>query len=250
MLFGSWFHSGASRCHKPVSKHIYTCLVATLLWLIPQSDGRLHAELQPVDLKLVLAIDCSYSVNSEEFSLQVQGLAQAFRDPEIVSAIVNGPHGRIAVTVVQWSDASNQRVGIPWTIVSGEAEANQLSQKVAALQRLLADGGTSIAAMMRFGVALLRKSEISGLREVIDIAADGRNNNGGSPKLVREEIAALGVTINGLAILNEVPTLDRYFEINVIAGPGSFVIVSNDYAAFAKAMKRKLLREIIGPTVS
>ena len=235
---------------KSLTKNLYLCLVAALFWLIPEPDGRLHAQSQPVDLKLVLAIDCSYSVDSREFALQVQGLALAFRDPEVISAIAEGPYGRIAVTVVQWSDARNQRVGVPWTIVSGEAEANQLSQEIAGLQRLLVDGGTSIAAMMRFGVGLLRTSPLSGLREVIDIAADGRNNNGGDPTIVREEVAALGITINGLAILNEVRTLDRYFERYIIAGPGSFVIVSNDYASYATAMKRKLLREIIGPAVS
>ena len=231
-------------------KHVFVCLIAVLLWLTPEPTDPLRAQSQPVDLKLVLAIDCSYSVDSREFALQVQGLARAFRDPEIVSAIAEGPYGRIAVTVVQWSDARNQRVGVPWTIVAGEADANRLSQQIAGLQRLLVDGGTSIAAMMRFGVGMLRTSPISGLREVIDIAADGRNNNGGDPTVVREEVAAMGITINGLAILNEVQTLDRYFERYIIAGPGSFVIVSNDYAAYASAMKRKLLREIIGPAVS
>jgi hypothetical protein len=53
-----------------------------------------------------------------------------------------------------------------------------------------------------------------------------------------------GVTVNGLAILNELPHLDRYFRNYLIGGAGSFVMVARDYADFAAAMTGKLLREI------
>ena len=231
-------------------KPVAVFLVAALLCLIPQQKHPLRAEGQTVDLKLVLGIDCSYSVDEREFALQIQGLARAFRDPGIVKAIRDGPYGRIAVTVVQWSDERNQRVGVPWTVIAGDGDAAAFSQNLATMPRLLLDGGTSITAMMRFGAGLLRSSPIAGVREVIDIAADGRNNNGGNPLAMRDEVAALGITINGLAILNEVPTLDKYFNLYVAAGPGHFVIVSNDYAAYADAIRRKLLREIIGPALS
>lgn len=219
------------------------------LCLVPEPGDRSRASV-PVDLTLVLAIDCSYSVDTREFALQIEGMAQAFRDPEVIKAIADGPLGRIAVSVVQWSDSSHQAIAVPWTVVIGQDDAYGLAQRLSALPRLLADGGTSITAMIRFGARLLESSPVLGQRQVIDIAADGRNNNGGYPKAVRDDVAERGITINGLAILNEVPTLDRYFEQNVIVGPGSFVIVANDYAAYATAIKRKLLREIIGPTLS
>ncbi len=231
-------------------KPVFILLIAAFLCLIPEARHALRAQGQTVDLKLVLGIDCSYSVDNREFALQIQGLARAFRDPDVIKAIKDGPYGRIAVTVVQWSDARNQRIGVPWTIIAGEGDADEFAQDLATLPRLLADGGTSITAMMRFGAQILRSSPIVGVREVIDIAADGRNNNGGNPIVMRDEVAALGITINGLAILNEVQTLDKYFNRYIIGGPGHFVIVSNDYAAYADAMKKKLLREIIGPALS
>ncbi len=55
-----------------------------------------------VDLALVLAVDCSYSVDSVEYRLQMEGLARAFRTSKVIDAIKNGPSGRIAVSVVQW----------------------------------------------------------------------------------------------------------------------------------------------------
>jgi hypothetical protein len=53
-----------------------------------------------------------------------------------------------------------------------------------------------------------------------------------------------GVTINGLAILNELPLLDQYFRERLIGGEGAFVMVAKDYTDFTQAMIVKLVREI------
>ena len=63
------------------------------------------ASAQPsdaVDLELILAVDVSFSMDSEEQSLQRQGYVDAFRSPEVLAAIESGPLGRIAVTYVEW----------------------------------------------------------------------------------------------------------------------------------------------------
>ena len=44
---------------------------------MPLPAGR--ADDYEVDLALVLAIDCSFSVDSHEFAVQMRGLGQAFR---------------------------------------------------------------------------------------------------------------------------------------------------------------------------
>ena len=66
-----------------------------------------------VDLILVLAVDCSYSVDSREFRLQMDGIGHAFQHKDVQRAIQSGPLGRIAVTVFQWSDAENQSLSTP-----------------------------------------------------------------------------------------------------------------------------------------
>ena len=53
-----------------------------------------RAKIPEVDLALVLAVDCSYSVDAAEFRLQMQGLAQAFRRNDIHEAIRRGAKGR------------------------------------------------------------------------------------------------------------------------------------------------------------
>ena len=203
-----------------------------------------------VDLALVLAIDCSYSVDMREYNLQVQGMAEAFRRPEIIAAIQSGGYRRISVAVVQWSDLAHQSVVIPWMTVSDAASAEQLAARLETLPRTLAEGGTSITAAIGFSAQLLNNAPFQAERRVIDIAADGRNNNGGDPRPMRDAVVSQDITINGLSILNEVPTLDKYFELYITGGPANFVVVANDYSAYSLAIYRKLLREIIGPRLS
>jgi hypothetical protein len=205
---------------------------------------------EDVDLALVLAIDCSFSVDTSEFRLQMRGLGQAFRQKEIHDAIAQGPNGRIAVSVFQWSDERSQLIVVPWTIIDSEEAAILLADQLEPMSRRLAEGGTSISSAMRFAAAMLQAAPFRSERRVMDISSDGRNNIGMSPDRARNEIVRRGITINGLVIINEWPTLDKYFEQQVVGGPAHFVIVANDYPAYAEAIYRKLLREITGPGIS
>ena len=74
--------------------------------------------------------------------------------------------------------------------------------------------------------------------------------SGKGPHVVRDQLVHFGITINGLTILNEFPTLNRYFERYIIGGYGSFVMVAKDYDDFRRAIYRKLLKEITGPRLT
>ena len=81
---------------------------------------------------------------------------------------------------------------------------------------------------------------------MIDVSGDGPANRGLSPSAARDAALAEGLTVNGLAILNEAPRLDRYYIENVIGGPAAFVETTASFEDFAEAMIRKLSREIRG----
>lgn len=55
-----------------------------------------------------------------------------------------------------------------------------------------------------------------------------------------------GITVNGLAILNEEPDLAGYYLAWVVGGPGSFILAADDYYDFVEAIRRKLHMEITG----
>lgn len=199
---------------------------------------------RPVDLELVLAVDASGSVDFNEFSLQMEGLIRAFRDPAVVAAIHGtGPNG-IAVTVMQWSSAGEQRQMVPWTRLHDAASAHAFSAEIAAQNSRQFNDSTGIGTALRYAERLIRRNRFEGRRKSIDISGDGVNNSGIPPDIVRDLVIAAGVTINGLAILNEQPQLHRYFASDVIGGAGAFVMTVDSYAGIIEATRAKLLREI------
>ena len=227
---------------RAIIVHALLIILFPMSWLLaPPTFARKKIE---VDLALVLAVDCSYSVDNTEFNLQMQGLARAFASQEVIAAIEQGPLGRIAVMVVEWSGMRAQRVVVPWKIVGNAVSARRLAVAISVAPRLTV-GITSITAVIDFGIHQLAGSPVTARRDVIDISADGANNSGGPTMLARDRAIAAGITINGLTILNDADNLDTYFINSVIGGPSSFVVVANDYEAYATAIKRKLLREIV-----
>ncbi|MGI9482617.1 MAG: DUF1194 domain-containing protein [Hyphomicrobiales bacterium] len=240
---------GTKRTSRCTLLSMFMCLVASGIWLAGSWLARAQ-ERPSVDLALVLSIDCSYSVDSEEFALQTRGTAWALQQPDILKAIQSGRHKRIAIALVQWSGVANQTLALDWTLIESAEDAAAAAAKISSMPRYLAHGSTSINGMMKFAARVLGNAPVKASRQVIDISADGRNNAGGYTRPLRDALIAYGITLNGLAILNEIPTLKYYFQREVIGGLGSFVIAAESYEDFRIAIHRKLLREIIGPGVS
>ena len=205
---------------------------------------------QTVDLVLVLALDVSDSVNRREFDLQRTGLVRAFRHPDLVAAIQGGRTGRIAVTIVQWSGFQDQSVTVPWRVIADKAGADAFANRIADMPRSFPNGYTHIAGAIRYATRLIRAAPFMARRSVIDISGDGENNVNVPPHAARDAAVRAGITINGLAIVNETPHLVQYYERNVIGGPGAFVLKADDYETYTDAILRKLLREIKEKLVS
>ena len=205
-----------------------------------------QAAVEPgaVDLLLVLAVDVSGSVNETRFVLQRDGYAAAFRDPQVLAAIRSGASEAIAVTVVQWTGPALQVVAVPWTRIADAASAEAFAGAIERAPRALFGGGTSISGAIDTGVALLFDSPFRAERRVIDVSGDGANNRGRPATAARDDAVRAGIGINGLPILSLEPDLDRYYEANVIGGPGAFVVAAKTYETFADAVRRKLVLEI------
>jgi Protein of unknown function (DUF1194) len=197
-----------------------------------------------VDLQLVLAVDASGSVNDVRFELQKQGYAAAFRNPQVLKAIMSGGEQSIAVTMMQWTGPFLHVQVVPWTLVKDAASAKALSDAISASQRELFGGGTSISGAIDQSLMLLSQSPYKSTRRTIDISGDGANTSGRSITRARDEAVAQGVSINGLPILNLDPWLDQYYFNNVIGGPGAFMIPAASYENFADAVVKKLILEI------
>ena len=210
---------------------------------------------EPVDLLLVLASDVSRSVDHAKFKLQRDGYAEAISDKRVLEAITSGRHRRIAVTFVEWSGASAQRVVIDWTVIDGESSARKFGDQLLELPRSFAER-TAIGSAIDFSVALMERTPFTSARRTIDVSGDGTNNSGRDVTISRDEALVKGITINGLVILSERPMtwnpehtnppggLANYFRNNVVGGPGAFVIVAENFSSFGQAIIKKLIAEI------
>jgi len=203
---------------------------------------------QRVSIELVLAVDVSLSVNDIEYGLQIQGMAAAFRDPEVIKLITEHDHG-IAVTMTQWTGTFEAAQPLPWRWLTDEASVLAFATAIASLPRSEFGNFTGIGHAIAFATRLIETNDYDGDEKKIDISGDGRNNSGPEPRTIRLTALAHDITVNGLAITDSEPQLASYYSHEVIIGPASFVIVAKDFDDFAEAFKRKLKREL-GPKVA
>ena len=202
-----------------------------------------------VDLALVLAIDCSYSVDPSEYQLQMRGTGQAFLDPQVLEAVQRGPSKKIAISAFLWSDETVQYVIVPWRLFATVADGHEIAQVFLRAPRDLYRGSTATGSALLFAQSLL-DSAPSSLRRVVDVSTDGFANTGDKIPKVRPQLIANGITINGLAIENEARDLTTYLETEVTGGDGHFVIKAENFEAYAAAIKTKLLKEISNADLS
>lgn len=205
---------------------------------------------QPVDLELVLAVDSSASVDYTEFDLQLQGLALAFEDAELAEAIAAGPLGAVAVTLIEWSSAERHEISVPWTVIRDGDDARAFADEISRAPRMVVTGATSISSSILFAAAMFDTNSYEGTRRVIDLSGDGYNNQGAALSVARDLVLDRAITINAVAIENQVTGLGDYFEDSLIGGLGAFVIRATDYEDYIGQIRRKLLREIAPVPIS
>lgn len=227
-----------------------TVMLTTIALLISLMPGEeLAAADQEVDVELVLAVDVSGSMDLEEAQVQRAGYVDALRHPEFIDAVRDGLTGRIAISYFEWAGAIREDSLVPWQIISGPQDASAFAARLEA-RPISTRRGTSISGAIVYGAKLFDANGYSGLRRVIDISGDGPNNFGPPVTPARDAATALGIVINGLAIMIRPSTahgsLDDYYANCVIGGPGAFVLPVQEPEDFAVAIRRKLILEVSG----
>ncbi|MBO6560063.1 MAG: DUF1194 domain-containing protein [Nisaea sp.] len=221
---------------------------ASLAQSLPQTGPQL------VDLKLLLAVDVSGSIDFWEGGLQRDGYVEALKDDAVINTILSGQLGRIALSYVEWAGGTHQRVLLDWTLIDSKQAAYDFAENLS-VRAHMAGRRTSIGNMLDFAVKMFQDPRFFAERQVIDISGDGPNNSGARVDEARDRAIAAGLVINALPILNERPSpygfpklddLDVYYEECVIGGDGAFVIAAKGIKSFASAVRRKMILEVAG----
>lgn len=187
---------------------------------------------------LVLLLDASGSVSSEDWRMQATGTADAIADDAVVRIIER--QGAVAMTAIAFSDET--RPLVPWRIVNGRNEAEGFAAALREAPRSLF-GGTRVGEAMEDALRAFETAPCEAEQEVVDISTDGDADPVPTMR-AREAAAARGVRVNAIGI-GRLPggTPADWLRDNAIT-MGGFALSAGDWGDFARAMRRKLAMEL------
>ncbi len=219
---------------------------AALLALLSVLASPAAAEKERVDLALVLAVDVSESVDAARFTLQMNGIASALEAREVQASVLSGPHQSMLIALVQWSN--RPALSLPWTLLTSASDVQQFAGRIRHLRRA-SNGFTCMSVALRsIADKLLTQLPVPAERMVVDVSGDGQENCNPQETTdqVRDELAGIGVTVNGLPILegDEAATLEAWYQDHVIGGPNAFLVPAESFDDFDRAIRRKFVTEI------
>lgn len=202
------------------------------------------AKAIPVDLELSLVIDSSGSIDGGEFSQQIDGYAQAFRQVEVVNSIVGSTNGIAVNTILFASDATEV---ITFQRLQTAEDVADFADALAAITRIT--GGTDIADGINLAAETINTNAFESGNIIIDVSGDGPQNTGtGDPALSRDAALSAGVSrINGIAIGNQ--DVFDFYAANVVGGLDSFTLQADSFDDFDAAIANKIQVEVGAPPV-
>lgn len=199
---------------------------------------------QACDVALLLAIDVSGSIDSAEYRLQADGLADALADPEVADVLLQG---QVALAVVQWSGVGRQELTQPWRRMLTRAEIARFGEAARAMPRAFKASDTAVGEAVAFSLAQFA-AVADCQRKVIDISGDGPENSGYTISHARTDAVAAGVEINAIAIedMGQSAPISSFYR-NWVITPNGFVMTARGLREYPAAIRAKLLRELAKP---
>lgn len=223
-----------------------------------------YASVINVDLELIVAIDTSGSVDATDFALRRGGIEAAFRDADVISAIMAGTTGQISVAL--WDFGSSVGVAVDWFLISSSAQANSFADAVAGAGRTSNGSGDGQANMLRQAATNVAGNNYSGTRVIVDIVSEGVQSGEGCSYNVAycqatidargTFLAAGGTAVNAIWMndrdyfgLDAADAMNAfvYGSTSVIGGAGAFQVFAETNADFTLAFKNKIIREVRPP---
>jgi hypothetical protein len=204
------------------------------------------AEDQGVDTALIVSVDVSSSVDKARYILQMEGIAAALEDKGVMDAVLGGPKGSILFSMVTWAD--HAKLIVPWTVIASPEQASALAKTIRNLPQQTGEF-TCMARMMRYVAdKVISRMPTGATKVVIDVSGDGPDNcnAGQSLENTRAALANAGTTVNGLPILEgqDAAIVEDWYNENVKAGPGGFIVPAKGYNDFARAFRQKFVVEV------
>ena len=203
-----------------------------------------------VDANIVTGIDFSRSIDAQESELQIYGMVEAIRAPEVLRAIESGPHGRIGFAVFLWASGAYPEL-VSWRVIGSRQDAEEASTEMLLRLQLILDAShrhsigslTNVSGAMAHAGDMLADSPYASKRAIMNIVGNGKDNVGESPRWSRDALVARGATINGVVIGGD-GKITEYYRQEVIGGRAAFVLAADTLDEMVEAFTSKFVSEI------
>lgn len=194
---------------------------------------------------MLLGLDVSLSVNTIDFGLQRNGIAEALTDESVIQAMIAPRGNHVELAIFEWTGQFNQKLLVDWTVIDSPQKLRDIATALRESRQTMRSGRTAIGAAMLYARDLLAtRTHCANL--TLDISGDGPNNNGLRPQRAQGAMEAIGIVVNALVIEPKEGSdaLSRYFYERVIVGSTAFVETIYGFDSYADAIRRKILREL------
>ncbi|WP_051587967.1 DUF1194 domain-containing protein [Actibacterium mucosum] len=197
-------------------------------------------------LALLIGLDISSSVDAREDALQRAGMAAALRAPDVQKALLTPQGASVALAIYEWSGRYKQVVVVDWRVLDSVQAINAVASQVETSRRTLRGDPTAIGHSLDFADQMFADAPRCDF-QTLDLTSDGVNNDGYGPAVAYRRGVLAETTVNVLAVggsTTDDQTLYDFHIDKVLRGPGSFIEIARDYSDFARAMHKKLYREV------
>lgn len=227
-------------------KTLNVAFAASAFCLAMLGGSRAQDDMPKADAALILTVDVSSSVDEKRYHLQMEGIAAALEDEGVINTVLGGANGAILISMVTWADKA--KLVVPWTMISNAAQAKELAMTIRKLPQQEGEF-TCLGRMARYlADKVVARMPAKADKIVVDVSGDGPDNcnTGQLLENSRADLFGIGVTINGLPILEgkDAAMIEDWYKSNVIGGPGSFVVAAKGYEDFARAFRQKFVVEV------
>src|SRR6478735_2087026 len=131
-------------------------MLATLVLLLGLSGATVPVASgdNQVDVELVLAVDMSGSMDTEEAEIQRSGYVEAISHPDFINAVRAGMLGRVAISYFEWAGSVNETSLVDWRLIESYEDAAAFANAIAS-RPIATRRGTSISKALFFGTRLI-----------------------------------------------------------------------------------------------
>ena len=201
-------------------------------------------------LDLVLLIDGSGSIGTEDFQLQLNGYKNTFASGSFYDDYIDpSPYTAIRVSAFQFSDTVVEE--IDWTLIEDNNDATNFGNMFTTTNFTYLNNYTNTSAAIN---AAITKIDDSTNDRVIDISTDGEPYSSNGPEPARtnalvsaDNARAAGIKVNAIGIGGVDTTfLKELVGLDPLDTPTGFFVTADSFNDFESAIQVKLGREITG----